>query len=54
MRYKYRLLYRPFGVGTYPTSDFIKWEDDGSKFGILVYSRELTEKEIYKFELGVL
>jgi hypothetical protein len=51
MKYKYRLQYRPFGVGVYPTSDFIEWEDDGSKFGVLIYSRKLSNEELLRYEL---
>ena len=51
MKYRYQLVYRPFSIGVYPTASFLKWEDDGSRFGVLVYSRELTEIEMHKYEL---
>ena len=54
--YKYRLKYRPCDTGCQPNC-FIKHQEMDKRetgfWGELTYDRELTEKEIYKYELFV-
>jgi hypothetical protein len=52
MEYKYNLRSRPFGIGTYPQNEnFIRFEEDGSRFGCVVYSEPLSIKMMDDFEL---
>jgi hypothetical protein len=52
MEYKYNLRSRPFGIGTYPNiPSFIRFEEDGSRFGCVVYSEPLSIKMMDDFEL---
>lgn len=48
--FKYRLQYRPASQG-FPTDGFVGYEDDGTKYGLLVYSKELTADQIRSYEL---
>ena len=53
MEFKYELLMRPFGIGTYPVDGFVKYElDENTRYGILVYKRKLTKDEIDHFDLS--
>jgi len=50
--YKYNLRSRPFGIGTYPyNSNFVRFEEDGSKFGCVVYSAPLPIETMEQYEL---
>ncbi len=52
MEYKYNLRSRPFGIGTYPNiPSFIRFEEDGSRFGCVVYSNALSIELMEKYEL---
>lgn len=44
--YRYKMLLRPFDIGTYPKEGFVKAENDPEGgFQILTYNRKLTPKE---------
>ena len=50
--YKYNLRSRPFGIGTYPRNEnFIRFEEDGTRYGCLVYSKPLSIELMEKYEL---
>jgi disulfide oxidoreductase YuzD len=50
--YKYNLRSRPFGIGTYPQNEnFVRFEEDGSRFGCLVYSKPLSIELMENYEL---
>jgi hypothetical protein len=51
MEYKYHLTLRPFSIGTQPDEGFLRFEDDGTRYGVLVYSRKLSLKEAKHFSL---
>lgn len=53
MNYKYGMKLRGFSIGCQPMEGLQKREDDttGRYYDILVYERELTEKEIAQYEL---
>jgi hypothetical protein len=59
-RYCYGLVNRPASIGAVPNGEFSiepSLDGDGrnySRHGVIVYSRPLTEKEIYDFELSVI
>lgn len=47
--YKYAMTIRPFGIGTYPNKPeygFLRWEEGKNNYGVLVYSKPLSEYEI--------
>mgnify|MGYP003299554918 CR=1 FL=1 len=50
---KYGMRLRGFSIGCQPMNGLIKREDDtsGEYHDILVYDRELTEKELVEYEL---
>jgi hypothetical protein len=50
--YRYRLELRPFDIGTTPDGGFARWENDGSKYGAVVYDRKLTRRERDNFNLN--
>jgi len=50
--YRYHLTLRPFGIGTYPNENFVKWEDDGSQFGVLVYSDKVPASRVSHYSLN--
>jgi len=49
--FKYNLRSRPFSIGTYPPDNFIRFEEDGTQFGSVIYSKEVPLSEIKRFEL---
>lgn len=50
--YRYTYKYRGFSIGCQPKDGFIEHkEGQGYDYGIIVYSRELTAKEIEDYEL---
>ena len=50
--YKYELRVRPFGLGTYPTEGFIRYEETpGSRFGHIVMNKMLSAEEWNKWDL---
>jgi len=49
--YEYNLRSRPFGTGTFPTDNFVRFEEDGTPFGKVIYSEKLPVETINKFEL---
>ena len=50
--YKYHLTLRPFDIGTYPKDNFVKFEDDGTRFGSIVYSKPVPQSEISHYSLS--
>lgn len=53
MEYKYGMRLRGYSIGCQPMEGLIRVEEDESKkyWNILVYNRELTEKEINDYDL---
>ena len=53
MEYKYGMRLRGFSPMCQPKEGFIRREDDmtGKYYDIIVYNRQLTEKEINDYEL---
>ena len=53
MTYRYGMRLRGFSIGCQPRDGFLDREDDpsGRYYDILVYERQLTEKELEDFEL---
>lgn len=49
--YRYTLLMRPFGAGTYPKDGFLRYEEDGTKFGKVVFDHALGSNEYERYEL---
>jgi hypothetical protein len=49
--YKYRLLLRPFDIGTYPKEGFIRHESDDSNYGTVVMDRPLSVRDYERFDL---
>lgn len=54
--YRYGMRLRGFSIGCQPMRGFIRREDDisGRYHDIIVYDRELTEKELSDYELDKL
>lgn len=52
-RYEYGMRHRGFSIGCQPMNGLIERKDDktGRYHDILVYDRQLTEKELYDYEL---
>jgi hypothetical protein len=50
--YKYHLTLRPFNIGTYPKENFVRYEDDGTNHGVLVYSEKVPARQIDHFSLS--
>ncbi|HAT80686.1 MAG TPA: hypothetical protein DCS17_04605, partial [Flavobacterium sp.] len=51
--YKYHLTLRPFGIGSYPKNDnFLRFEKDETKFGVLVYSKRIDSEKIDHYSLS--
>ena len=50
---KYRLLLRPFSIGTYPTEGFLRYESepDFGGYGRVVMNRELPLRDWNRFDL---
>lgn len=53
MKYKYGMRVRGFSIGSQPMDGFYERIDsiDGKYWDIIVYDRELTEKEIKDYQL---
>lgn len=50
--YAYHLRSRGFSIGTYPLNDsFLRYEDDKSRYGRIIYSDPLSLADIKKYEL---
>ena len=54
--YRYGMRLRPFGIGCQPSDGFLRAEDGdkdsgGRYWNIIVYSRPLTEYEIFSYDL---
>jgi len=51
--YKYGMRLRGFSPGCQPKDGLVRREDDvtGKYYDVLVYSRELTNKELHDYEL---
>ncbi len=56
MKYLYGMLYRGFSVGAQPMEGLVERRDDttGIYFDVLVYSRPLTGRERYDYDLKFL
>ena len=59
MEYRYRMRLRPFDMGCQPTDGLEDIEDEQTVNGrhywnILIYSRELSDKEVADYELDKL
>ena len=50
MKYFYNMKYRPLDFGTAPAG-WVDYLPHASKWGWVVYDRELTEDEVYRYEL---
>ncbi|EJX07704.1 hypothetical protein EVA_04186, partial [gut metagenome] len=48
--YRYRLVVRPFSIGTQPDGH-LRHEDDGSPYGVVVFDHPLSRKEVENFSL---
>ena len=49
--YHYRMMQRPFGIGTHPEEGFLRHEKDGSTFGSVIYDHPLSRAEVTNFSL---
>lgn len=49
--FKYHMFSRPFGIGTYPIDNFVRWEDDNTRYGVLVYSKPVPIKDFSHYSL---
>lgn len=49
--YVYTMMHRPPMIGTYPKDGIVSIEENGIGFAQLHYDRQLTDKEVYDFEL---
>ena len=52
MEYSYNLTLRPFGIGTYPSENFLRWQDDGTQFGKIIYSQKIPAKRAAHYSLA--
>lgn len=54
--YKYGMKFRGFSIGCQPMNGFIERLDDttGKYYDVLVYGRELTDKELADYELEMM
>lgn len=54
--YHYGMRLRPFGIGCQPMDGFVGRTDDVSEryWDIIIYDRELTEKEMFDYDLDYL
>lgn len=50
-RYMYGMKYRGFSLGCQPRGVVELLDGDKDYYDIIVYDRELTDKEIYEYEL---
>lgn len=51
--FKYRMNIRPFGIGCQPDG-CLRHEEDGTPFGVVVYSHPLSRSEVENFTLAPL
>ena len=49
--FEYNLRSRPFSIGTYPPDNFVRFEEDGSTFGKVIYSKQVPLETVKQFEL---
>lgn len=49
--YRYGMKHRPFSIGTQPKSGLVEVLESEKYFNELLYDRELSQDEIYKYEL---
>ena len=49
--YEYVLTQRPFGIGTYPKENFIRFEDKDYQYGVMVYSQKVPLKDVEHYSL---
>jgi DNA polymerase III sliding clamp (beta) subunit (PCNA family) len=50
--YTYALTIRPFNIGTYPEENFIRLIKENYKFGLLEYSKPLSDRDIKHYSLA--
>jgi hypothetical protein len=50
--YTYALTIRPFNIGTYPKENFIRLIKENYKFGLLEYSKPLSDRDIKHYSLA--
>ena len=50
--YTYALTIRPFDLGTYPKENFIRLVKENYKFGLLEYSKPLSDRDIKHYSLA--
>jgi hypothetical protein len=50
--YTYALTIRPFNTGTYPEENFIRLIKENYKFGLLEYSKPLSDRDIKHYSLA--
>ena len=50
--YTYALTLRPFDIGTYPKENFIRLIKENYKFGLLEYSKPLSDRDIKHYSLA--
>lgn len=48
----YEMYMRPMGPGCQPKG-LVKFKEDVGRWGLVAYDRELTEEELYEYELKV-
>lgn len=48
--YWYEMMARPIGVGCQPKG-FVDFDDDKGHYWVVAYTRELTEDELYEYEM---
>lgn len=52
MEYSYNLTLRPFDIGTYPRDNFLRYEEDGTQFGRIIYSQKVPINDASHFSLA--
>ena len=53
-QYRYGMRLRPFSIGCQPMDGFVRCEESKRYHNELIYSRELTDKELREYELDSL
>ena len=54
MEFKYGMRLRGFSLGCQPMNGFLRREDSTKYHDVLVYDRQLTEQEVYAYDLDEL
>ena len=54
MEFKYGMRLRGFSIGCQPMDGFLRREDSTKYHDVLVYGRQLTEQEVYAYDLDEL